>query len=903
MRAAAGTVEVVSSWPLVGRGEELGLIADCVGGGRAGSVVILAAAGVGKTRLATAAADAAREDGIVVLPAVLGTRAAASVPFGAMAELIPDSDDAGAGPRLFRRAAASIRQRGQGRRVLLVVDDAHMLDAQSAALVLHLASDDRVAVVAAVRSGERCLDAVSALWKDRDAVRLDLQPLSEAEVMRLLEAALPGGLIDGCLASAVAARSGGNPLYCRELVRASLAAGAIELADGTWRQTGQMVVGQQLSELVGERVGALNDVERTAMELVVLSELIDLELLEGLVGEHTTAVLEDRQLLEVENSSSAQDRLAHPIYGEVMREQLGELRRRRHSKLLAQTLEDRGRLDRRALLQIATWRLDAGAAEAELLTRAAGAAGALFDHELAVRLASAALERGAGAPAAILLASAQTSRNRFAAAEDALAAWEGQITSEAEGKAYISQRVPLLRWGLDRPADADALLRRAHAWLPSRAWRQYLTAWSVELDQDSGRLEKAARAGQALLAEGDLEPEAELLAAFATPVALLFCGRTHDAQRVANRSFTLAQARAIDLREHAWGALAAWIAVRIETGRDHGTLEPLVHRVHAYAVRHEDDELIGLAEITLGRIAINHGELPLAHTWLTAAVVRLEDCDPRYILGVCLAMLARLEAHGGHADAARDALTRAEATYPAMQKTHWMYRHEYARARAWVAASHGDLESAQHTLLTAADGCDEFTLAEITFLHDALRLEHPAAQLADRLRALAQRTDSELAHAQAAHATAKRHNDAAALEVVAERFAALGTRLLAAEAQSAAARGYAHAGDSRNVRRASQRARELRAACPDARTPPLVSTDKHTLTHRESHIARLAASGLTNHQIAERLVVSVRTVESHLYHAFDKLDITNRAELQTTRTPERAQHPGTEQPLSRPRAH
>ena len=77
-------------------------------------------------------------------------------------------------------------------------------------------------------------------------------------------------------------------------------------------------------------------------------------------------------------------------------------------------------------MQIATWRLDAGAADAELLTRAAQTAGALFDHELAVRLASAALERGAGTPAAILLASAQTSRNRFAAAHDALAPWEGQ---------------------------------------------------------------------------------------------------------------------------------------------------------------------------------------------------------------------------------------------------------------------------------------------------------------------------------------------------------------------------------------------------------------------------------------------------------------------------------------------
>jgi hypothetical protein len=132
----------------------------------------------------------------------------------------------------------------------------------------------------AVRAQERCPDAVSALWKDRDAVRLDLQPLSEAEVTVLLEAVLLGGTVDGRLTSTVAARSGGNPLYCRKLVRASLAAGTLERVGGTWRLTGQMVVGQRLSELVGERVGALSDCERTAMELVALAEPIELAGLE-----------------------------------------------------------------------------------------------------------------------------------------------------------------------------------------------------------------------------------------------------------------------------------------------------------------------------------------------------------------------------------------------------------------------------------------------------------------------------------------------------------------------------------------------------------------------------------------------------------------------------------------------
>jgi DNA-binding CsgD family transcriptional regulator len=51
------------------------------------------------------------------------------------------------------------------------------------------------------------------------------------------------------------------------------------------------------------------------------------------------------------------------------------------------------------------------------------------------------------------------------------------------------------------------------------------------------------------------------------------------------------------------------------------------------------------------------------------------------------------------------------------------------------------------------------------------------------------------------------------------------------------------------------------------------------LTAREREIVSLVADGLSNRQIAERLVVSVRTVEGHLYRASAKLGTTSRAEL------------------------
>ena len=55
--------------------------------------------------------------------------------------------------------------------------------------------------------------------------------------------------------------------------------------------------------------------------------------------------------------------------------------------------------------------------------------------------------------------------------------------------------------------------------------------------------------------------------------------------------------------------------------------------------------------------------------------------------------------------------------------------------------------------------------------------------------------------------------------------------------------------------------------------------DALSLTARERQLVELAAQGLSNPEIADRLVLSVRTVESHLYRAMQKLGIKDRREL------------------------
>ena len=76
---------------------------------------------------------------------------------------------------------------------------------------------------------------------------------------------------------------------------------------------------------------------------------------------------------------------------------------------------------------------------------------------------------------------------------------------------------------------------------------------------------------------------------------------------------------------------------------------------------------------------------------------------------------------------------------------------------------------------------------------------------------------------------------------------------------------------------AARAAQELRATGQSK--PRADQSHRYELTSQELEIATLAAKGLTNKQIGERLFMSHRTVGAHLYRIFPKLGITSRAAL------------------------
>ena len=122
--------------PLIERDAELAAGAAVVRRQPPQTLVIEGAAGCGKTRLALELAARAKSAAIVRT-----TQAVAAVPLGALASVLPpDATAADAADAI----AASIK--------VLVVDDAHLLDAASAAAVLEL--NHRVTLILTARSGE-----------------------------------------------------------------------------------------------------------------------------------------------------------------------------------------------------------------------------------------------------------------------------------------------------------------------------------------------------------------------------------------------------------------------------------------------------------------------------------------------------------------------------------------------------------------------------------------------------------------------------------------------------------------------------------------------------------------------------------------------------------------------------
>jgi DNA-binding NarL/FixJ family response regulator len=276
-------------------------------------------------------------------------------------------------------------------------------------------------------------------------------------------------------------------------------------------------------------------------------------------------------------------------------------------------------------------------------------------------------------------------------------------------------------------------------------------------------------------------------------------------------------------------------------------------------------------------VAAARGQVETAVRWHRQAIAALHGADPGGSSFAVLVGLTGTLGMAGEATHARQALIEMTV---ARHPTYVYLEPNVRLAQAWVAAAEGSVSEALALARQAAEvaASQHQPAVEVFALHTAVCFGDRT--VADRLAQLATQVDGPRADAAAAHAAALAADDGAALHAASVKLEQMGALLLAADAAAQAATVHARHNRRGSAHAAATRAHQLAQACEGARTPALTALAAPLpLTHREREIVTLAAGGLSNREIAQRLVVSVRTVENHLYRASTKLGTTDRAEL------------------------
>jgi DNA-binding CsgD family transcriptional regulator/tetratricopeptide (TPR) repeat protein len=866
-----------ADWELVGRREELDLVVECLRSDERRPIVIGGPAGVGKSRLAAEACRVVGTDLTVEWCPV--THSSASIPFGPVTRLLAPGGGTGTLADTLRLSIDAMAARPEP--TVVAVDDAQLLDDASAVLVHQLAVRHVATVLLTIRTGEPSPGPVTALWKDDAGVYLELQALSQEET-RALVAEVLGGPVEEQTLARLWDVTGGNLLFLREVLRAADADGSLVSVRGLWRWRGSVGAPRRIADLVNARIGDLDPGDRALLSLVAFAEPIPLAMLRRVTDSDQLARLGQRGLIVPEGTDpSSPVRLAHPLYSEVLRAEFSTLQEVEACRQLTEAALELGMARGPHSRWVSAWALEAGVElPAEFVVDAARAAIDAADPRRAEQLARAAFARRRSFDVALVLGEALLALQRYpeavAAFRDAaeLSESDQQFARAAMGHAQA------LHFGLGDLAASDAVLTEAAARVADQGWRDVLAAQRARSFGFAGRFEEAGEIAVGMLDSPDERVQLRALSPATTLLALR--GQTDRVLSVTAALFEPAQRLRAEL-PHApmWVASSRAPALMLA-----GELEQAIAMLDAIerSARILDPEDRGYMIIAYGRLALYQGRVVTAARVLRDGVSLLDDANRAGRQGWGLCLLAESLALAGDLTGAELAAAEAEAT---PRPTNPIYQGDAERASAWILACSGRTSAAEAALVDVADRNRVGAPAsEIYALHDIVRLGR-AAVVADRLIALASMIDGRAAPAFADHARAAADGDGVGLDRVSEQFESFGALLYAAEVAAEATATHRDAGRTGSASLSRAHAISLAAHCEGATTPALalLHDDDDGLTRREREIAQLAASGMSSPEIAKELVVSVRTVDNHLQHAYAKLGISKRSELGPRLTP------------------
>jgi DNA-binding CsgD family transcriptional regulator len=842
------------------RAELLGSVVGSLASGKA--TVLVGPAGIGKTSLFR---QTLKHESIVPFPVrhAVASASAQRFSFGAFAGLVNIESGTIDPVALMSMTIAELRR--SKTRTLLVADDAHVLDDQSATLLHHLVVEDAATVFATVRSGTTLPDAVRRLIDDGLANVVHVNAMSDAEVVALAETEL-GGLLDRATAKRLTATCEGNPLIVLELLRGSQTAGLLTCRGLVWSAE-EFVVGSSARELVRDRMRALDDDVLAVARLFAVGGALPKRVALAVCGRTKLGRAQASGIVAEQTHSDVLE-LAHPLMVEGLRAEVPH----------AETITILARL------------MDATSGEP------------IETKDLVVPRSLWALELSdqPNCDPAILISVA----NRYVnTAQMGLARRLAEAAVRAGGGAEAEKTLWRASGGLGLPAhseaDVDALFERANG------QSEGFILGVVPLE---GLFEDLAKTRSAL--EGD--PRADAIEAHEIGTALRI--------GLPPQGYV---PRLLEIAEHAEDRLAKMLAVQIlsplmkESGQSEDWLalvdrveatssidnlngEPnQFHEVHLGAMRAQCLGQLGdvagaeremakrvwnafNAESVLAKVIGNcsEAEIALAHG---------RPNDALRCAGVVLSIVGTLEAGGTGPWAAAatrfaSAWAGVETNIPESPMTLTNpcknYEPQVELFDCYALASRSSLVQARERALALSDRAerDGLNALALNALHLASRIE-PTIRLSARATALAQMCQGPLGSAQAQHCEGLATDDGALLEQVGEQFMSMGYLAWAFEAAHIAVESYRRKGMRAAVIRTTKLVETLTKLGVAPSFAIGIGGSIERLSIREIEIARLAAAGETNRSISTLLGLSQRTVESHLQGVYRKVGVNDRAAL------------------------
>ncbi|MFD5427382.1 LuxR C-terminal-related transcriptional regulator [Streptomyces sp. NPDC127084] len=836
-------------------------------------VILHGDAGVGKSRLAERFWDELAAAGTQTDRAV-ATAAAAVIPLGAIAHLLPPGLDLSDPPAAFRAAIAAFTQGSRGRFVLLV-DDIHHLDAASSTLVMQLLNARAVFLVATVLSGHGAADSVRALGQCDRLRTLDLTVLQPSETEETLASVL-GGAVERRSSLELHRASGGNLLFLRELVHGALERGSLVRHGELWRLAGKLAGTEWLSEQIEDRLGTVSAAGRQTLQLLALAEPLSVSDLTVQASPTVVADLEAAGLIDVRvDGRRTHVTLAHPLYGEVIRARLPVVHRRSLLRSLSERLEQQGRRRRDDALRMASWQLGAtGSADPELIILAAGLARHGHDYEQVLNLLAALPDTHRSVRTRTLEGEALYQLGRLSEADQVLSRAYPLARSDEERLTITMERTQNLLWGAGKSEEALRVHAEGRAGISDPKLLE-------TLDVDQGAILVIGgqpQVGLQFLEAVEAVPEdrVRIYGLGMKVLGLGATGRTAEAIELGHYAYEEhARASTHVVIQHPSASLSALSLAYVAAGDLEGARRT-AERGHSSAVEAGATQPAAWLAWNLGRIHWLAGRVADARRWYAEAFTVSQQRNIPILLRLAVSGLAAATAVAGDPDTAHSVQSDFDS-YPEFP----FLAGEDALGRAWTLAAKGHLGDGRAVLCQAADRAraNGYRTSEMLLLTEVARLGG-ARDVHVRMARLADRCDGPFAHARVELVEAMAARNAGALLTAAERLHGVGAHLLAAEAAADAAGILRGSGSAREATAAEARGIQLSRYCQGASTPLLaLATAPTALTKRESEIALLASSGLSSKEIANDLTLSVRTVDNHLRQVFTKLGITSRRQL------------------------